>query len=550
MHKPLARLKLQREECKMRNCRLASGGSPALAVFNDKLYCVHEGQNGDGWLWFCSFDGEKWSDDTKLAMGTSASPAIAVYNGKLYCVREGQNGDGLLWFCSFDGENWSDDKKLPNGTGSSRPGYPPAALAVYQDKLYCVHEGQHGDGWLWFCSFDGENWSNDTKMDRGTSAGPALVVLNNLLYCLHEGQNQDGWLWYTSYDGVSWSKDGKLQQSVGIQPADVRGKGDGLGITGPPALNVTDELLYILHHGQSEQGWMWGIVADGDDKGDRMMAADDSGAPMGTSFSPGLALYKNAFHVLHHGKDRSGWLWSFTQMANQPQPSEFNLEMPERPGAPYGALDRYDTHLTRHQEFGTPDYPVEVMRHHIIPDSRLRDLWNRMLAQNQLHIASEELLLTIDQNLEQYQQNQMRLHEDDITHLRALLQAIRTRTIRHNPTAPRPQGFDDLAAVYEWLPGNLFIGPRGGGGQYQRTDDPGDGFEENANTIIGADFPHQETNRAIEEYLRSGSDGSARQAFAGLARIAGRRLAPYALNSIDWIYAHGKYQLRRRGDFV
>ena len=58
--------------------------SPAVAVFDGKLFCVHEGQEFDNWLWVCTFDGQKWSKDIKLPIDTSGAPALAEYNGKLY----------------------------------------------------------------------------------------------------------------------------------------------------------------------------------------------------------------------------------------------------------------------------------------------------------------------------------------------------------------------------------------------------------------------------------------------------------------------------------
>lgn len=399
--------------------------------------------------------------------------------------------------------------------------------------------GQGGDGWLWVCSYDGVNWSEDKKLPFGTTSAPALATLGDRLICLHEGKNKNGWLWYTSFDGKNWSKDVQVQQDSAT-----RGKGGGFGISGPPALVTSGTLLYAVHQGQNNDSWVWSF--NNEDQVDKKLTAGGPDRYIGTSFTPGLALYKNSFHVLHHGKDNSGWLWITSTSANRQQPDmEFNLRMPERPSTPYEPLDRYNRHLTEHQPLRDDNHPVEVMRHHIIPDSRLRVLWNRALEAGHLHVAADELLRTIDQNLGQYQ---MTLNQADIDQLRDLLLGIRSGAVRHNPARRTPDGFDNLAAVYEWLPGNLFIGPRGGNGQYQRTDDPGDGFEENANTIVGADFPHRAANSAIEEYLRSGSEETAEQAFVALSVIA-RRGEPYALNSYDWIFAHGKYKLRSRGDW-
>jgi len=100
-----------------------------------------------------------------LAIGISGSPAVAVFNNKLYCVYEGAQNDGLLHYCTFDGQKWSDDKLLGNNGTSGSP-----ALAVFNNKLYCVHEGAKENGWLYYCiSDDGEVWFLDAPLpDHGT----------------------------------------------------------------------------------------------------------------------------------------------------------------------------------------------------------------------------------------------------------------------------------------------------------------------------------------------------------------------------------------------
>ena len=43
--------------------------------------------------------------------------------------------------------------------------------------------------------------------DLGMSESPSAVVYNNLLYVFHQGQSDNGQLWYTYYDGANWSLD-------------------------------------------------------------------------------------------------------------------------------------------------------------------------------------------------------------------------------------------------------------------------------------------------------------------------------------------------------
>jgi GH18 family chitinase len=527
-------------------------GSPALAVFDGKLFCVHEGQGEDGWLWCFTFDGQSWSEDKPLLPnhGTSGPPALAVYDGKLFCVHEGRGEDGWLWCCTFDGQSWSEDKPLSAGTGSSRrKGLPSAALAVYKGLLYCVHEGWGGDGWLWFCTFDGHSWSKDEPLgNHGTSGGPALAVVGDLLVCMHEESKEGGWLWKTYFDGNTWSKDSPLSflgtrdslvSFLGTSDSPLSFLGNRYGTSGPPALVVHDNKLYSVHEGRGEDGWIWSF--NDTDLVDKKLTTGGEQDPIGTSRTPALAVYNDKFYVLHEGQGKNGKVSVTTMPTERQQPEEFNLLMPERPGAPYNTLDRYNTALTQHQPFRDNNHPVEVMRHHMIPDSRLRDFWNGMLEHGHLS-AVDGFLAVIDRDLAGYQ---MTLNETDINQVRDLVRRIRGGQIRHNASSNRPPGFDNLAAVYEWLPGNLFVGPRGGGGDFQRTDDPGDGFEDSAGVIVGtAQFGRlQVANSRIVEYLGNQNSSTARQAGAALSRIAQRR-SPFDLNGSNWVFRNRKYKIK------
>jgi len=48
---------------------------------DSKLICVHRGKSGDDSLWWCTFDGSKWTKDTKFSEGnrTAEAPAVALY---------------------------------------------------------------------------------------------------------------------------------------------------------------------------------------------------------------------------------------------------------------------------------------------------------------------------------------------------------------------------------------------------------------------------------------------------------------------------------------
>ncbi len=529
-----------------------TSGSPALATYKGKLYCVHEGRKNDGWLWYCSFDGAKWSEDKKLPdHGTSGPPAIAEYKGKLYCVHEEQGRGGWLWFCSFDGKEWSKDKKLPDhGTGTKKDRFPRAALAVYGDLLYCVHEGQRdvsdGWGWLWYCTFDGEKWSKDKRLpDHGTSGGAGLAVAFGALYCFHEGQDGQGILWSTKFEDGKWDKDTKMRSNSNLKRSGTRASDSYYDTTGSPGMIAYGSKIYLVHEGRGASGEV--RTFNSSDLQDRrvMEARPPVQVVMGTSRPPAIANYNGTFFIAREDRGNSGDLLVASSSVVDEPSGEFNLEMPERPGAPYDALDRYNTALTNHQPFRDLRHPVEVMRHHIIPDRLLNRFWNALLENGALNLTAGGLLRGLEESAEN---NRMNLNQADRREVVQLLQGIRSGRIRHNPSARRPLGFDTLAAVYEWMPGNLFIGPRGGGGEYQRTDDPGEGFEENARVVVGAAFANMEiANGLMRDFERTGNARTGAQAVAALTRITQRK-QPYDIDSSNWIFKGGKYRLRKPGD--
>jgi BNR repeat-like domain len=287
---------------------VGTSGSPALAAFKGKLYCVHEGKGEDGWLWYTTFDGKDWSKDIYLPnnekkVGTSGPhkrqgsrtfrgphAALAAFKDKLYCIHEGQNKDGKLWYITFDGQNWSSDQPLPNNVGTSGP----PGLAVFQGKLYCIHEEPAEQGKLRYTTFDGEKWSEDKDLrDIKTSGPPSLAEFNGKLYCFHQGAGENGELRYTiTSDGVNWSEDKKVEN---------------VGMSYSPAVTAINNKLYCFHEGMQENGELWYITFDGKDwSGDKRVET------ISTSGPPGLALFDGKLYCIHEGAGEDGNLWVAT----------------------------------------------------------------------------------------------------------------------------------------------------------------------------------------------------------------------------------------------
>jgi chitinase len=271
-----------------------------VAVFHSKIYCVHEGiqgaqNNGDGWLWYTTFDGDTWSQDQKLPdISTYGPPALVVFNDLLYCLHQGQGypgqaGSGQLWYTTFDSATWSPDQLIPD-VGIAQATSP--AVVVYQRQLYCLHRGI-GDpalGRLWYTSSaDGTTWSKDQQVPNvGISGPPALVVFKEKLYCFHQGQGSSGQLWYTVFDGNTWSQD-KLIPDIGLTTA--------------PVVAVFNDQLYCVHEGLGADGWLWYTTS-----ADGTTWAKDQKLNDGISGLAALVVFGDLY-CLHEGQGQSGQLW-------------------------------------------------------------------------------------------------------------------------------------------------------------------------------------------------------------------------------------------------
>ncbi|MBD2075640.1 hypothetical protein H6F86_17415 [Phormidium sp. FACHB-592] len=303
-------------------------GSPAVAVFQDTLYCVYEGPNNAGVLHYCTFDGQNWSSDTPLDNQTSGSPALAVFQDKLYCIHQGYGNDGWLYYFTFDGLTWSGSTKLPkHGTSITERRYPCASLAVHGGSLYCVHEGQGGGkGWLYYTIFDGKTWSEDKPLgDHGTTGGGTLIEMigsrgvGSRLVCMHEGKNASGYLWYTTFEKRGSGKDAK---EVWTSDAEFKlyGKITRHVISGPPALASDFNEFYAVFEEPGNAGYLSSF-----NNVERVpeWLKYDNGQTTGyidTSGSPALVKYKDKFYILSQGRRNNGLLQITTQDFDKPTP--------------------------------------------------------------------------------------------------------------------------------------------------------------------------------------------------------------------------------------
>ena len=200
----------------------ASSIGPSLAFFQNKLYAAWKGMGDDQSIWYATFDGLKWSrqahpnppDTPNIA--SSIGPSLAVFQNQLYAAWI--NTDQSLWYASFDGSNWSKTAPIPNVASSIGP-----SLAVFQNKLYAAWKGEENDQNLWYASFDGLNWSTQAHLSPpgtpnpniASSIGPALSEYNGKLYAMWKGRDNDQRLWYASFDGSNWSSQSRGPGNTG-----------------------------------------------------------------------------------------------------------------------------------------------------------------------------------------------------------------------------------------------------------------------------------------------------------------------------------------------
>lgn len=262
-------------------------GSPALAVFNNKLYVAHRGCKTDIYsgfeVWFGTFNGGNWApEDLVPGVTTVCSPAIAAFNNKLYMVHQGRIGYSI-YGSAFDGTSWSKDKVISDFCTTDTP-----ALAMFNGQLFMAYRGcawgeYQGNEIWWATTSDGVNWNGSGRAIPGVAITgyPALAVYNSVLYVFYQGAGEhSGSLRYTyTYDGSTWASEAVVPNVV---------------MSESPAATVFSGRLYVAHQGSSRTGqsrWLWYVTFDG--------TAWSPDRPRTTPYmynSPALCMYDNTLY--------------------------------------------------------------------------------------------------------------------------------------------------------------------------------------------------------------------------------------------------------------
>ncbi|GAA3284164.1 hypothetical protein [Streptomyces lavendulae] len=151
----------------------------------------------------------------------------------------------------------------------------------------------------------------------------------------------------------------------------------------------------------------------------------------------------------------------------------------------------FQTNLTnRHpdnldQEYAGAD-SISLSRHHIVPFSTLQIFWNLAVRNyyNDPQAGGElrEALLNLSARLDDYMDRYTDLNPSLRGPAKTFVAKFRNFDYYHDETADAPNELSAFLRIYQWIPGNLFVGPEG----RFRTDDPKSGFEYNCAPIIGS----------------------------------------------------------------
>lgn len=198
-----------------------SSGTPALAAYAGALYCVY-GNPSDGGLHMSQLTGAGWTKDatiyltgtTKQPDGIWGSPALTVFQNKLYVLYQVYDHKGNLRCVTFDGANWVQVGGKGNNLPAQVPGMSMSPTAVVRGAtLYILYQGYDGDGDkgngnLTGATFDGgTNWGSlGVILTRCMSASPAAVMwTDGLARVFYQGFENNGVLTGMSTDFTNWT---------------------------------------------------------------------------------------------------------------------------------------------------------------------------------------------------------------------------------------------------------------------------------------------------------------------------------------------------------
>jgi hypothetical protein len=159
---------------------LSPGRSPALAVFNGRLYLAWSDLHGNLNV-ISSPDGVHFGNKITLGDTSPAGPALAAVNRRLYLAWTGT--DGHLNFESTTNGMTFGNKLILNQTSYIVTGtqitFLAPALASYSGKLWIAWTGSDVNHYLNIVPYDGAHFGAHFVVFETSGAAPALTVENS-----------------------------------------------------------------------------------------------------------------------------------------------------------------------------------------------------------------------------------------------------------------------------------------------------------------------------------------------------------------------------------
>lgn len=200
------------------NC--GAQGRPSTVAFQDAIYCFFWTGRRDKQLCYSYF----YTDTNEIywqvpeflnQVGITDSPSAVVYQNSLYCFHQGDNNNGQLWYSVLVNGNWQRDTQVVGVTMSGGP-----SAVVYQDQLYCFYQGANNNGQLCYSILgkDGITWQHFKVPGKKMWGDPSVVVYQGKLYCFYQGRDDinntgDGKLWYTD---IWWPLSNRNLEFLGV----------------------------------------------------------------------------------------------------------------------------------------------------------------------------------------------------------------------------------------------------------------------------------------------------------------------------------------------
>ena len=192
---------------------IGTSHTPAVAVYNGKLFMVWKGAGADTGIYYSTFYNNQWAGQ-QLVPGnvkTSHDPAIAAYNGRLYVFWKGMGADPAIYYITFYNNQWTPLQHIP-GIGTSHG----PSIAVYDlptPRLHMVWKGIGGDPrifYSWYSTVNGRWYPQEhVSTAGGTSHSPSLAVYSaggrSQLFMAWKGIGGDPRIFYaTKYSDQLW----------------------------------------------------------------------------------------------------------------------------------------------------------------------------------------------------------------------------------------------------------------------------------------------------------------------------------------------------------